>query len=141
MTASRARSHGLLQSGRSIEVQSGLQREVFFTSAKLQSKRSPMPTKQNKRRKKQSASVRGRKARTGKPAQVQSRKVHPSPLAEGLARCVNNAAMEQDLEIGQVVYLREIPNMQGHCVVLRNGKPPLVGYHLDRFELLGKDGD
>ena len=48
--------------------------------------------------------------------------------------------MEQDLEIGQVVYLREIPNMQGHCVVLRNGKPPLVGYHLDRFELLGKDG-
>jgi len=26
--------------------------------------------------------------------------------------------------------------MRGHCVVLRNKRTPLVGYHLDRFTLL-----
>ena len=59
--------------------------------------------------------------------------------AEGMARCTCNDGMEHDLQIGEVVYLREIPNMGGHCVILRNKKTPLVGYHLDRFELLDKD--
>jgi hypothetical protein len=48
--------------------------------------------------------------------------------------------MEKVLRCGEVVYVREIPNMRGHCVVLRNKKPPLVGYHLDRFKILGPDG-
>ena len=47
--------------------------------------------------------------------------------------------MEDDLQVGEVVYLREIPNMGGHCVILRNKKPPLIGYHVDRFELLNED--
>ena len=59
--------------------------------------------------------------------------------AEGMARCISNEGMADDLEVGETVYLREIPNMGGHCVVLRNGKMPLVGYHLDRFELLDED--
>jgi hypothetical protein len=59
--------------------------------------------------------------------------------AEGLARCMYNDGMEDDLQIGEVVYLREIPNMGGHCIVLRNKKVPLVGYHLDRFQLLSED--
>jgi hypothetical protein len=56
--------------------------------------------------------------------------------AEGMARCICNDGMEGDLKVGEVVYLREIPNMGGHCVILRNRKMPLVGYHLDRFQLL-----
>ena len=60
-------------------------------------------------------------------------------LAEGMARCVCNDAMADELEVGEAVYVREIPNMGGHCVILRNKKPPLVGYHLDRFELLEED--
>ena len=59
--------------------------------------------------------------------------------AEGMARCICNAGMEKELRIGEVVYLREIPNMGGHCVILRNMKLPLVGYHLDRFEILSED--
>lgn len=61
--------------------------------------------------------------------------------AEGMARCISNEGMENDLNVGEVVYIREIPNMGGHCVVLRNMKVPLVGYHLDRFELLKEDDD
>lgn len=56
--------------------------------------------------------------------------------AEGMAKCVNNEGMEHELELDEVVYVRQIPNMLGHCVVLRNNKPPLVGYHLDRFQVL-----
>ena len=56
-----------------------------------------------------------------------------------MARCMCNDGMEGDLQIGEVVYLREIPNMPGHCVLLRNKRAPLVGYHLDRFQLLSED--
>ena len=56
-----------------------------------------------------------------------------------MARCVSNDALENDLRVGEVVYLREIPNMSGHCVILRDKKLPLVGYHLDRFEMLSED--
>ncbi|MGO8752490.1 MAG: hypothetical protein ACLQNE_41655 [Thermoguttaceae bacterium] len=67
---------------------------------------------------------------------------HRPPFpAEGMARCICNDTMQGELEVGEVVYLREIPNMGGHCVILRNKKPPLVGYHLDRFELLDEDED
>lgn len=62
-----------------------------------------------------------------------------SVLVEGMARCVSNAGIEADLQIDEVVYLREIPNMRGHCIILRNNKPPLVGYHLDRFQMLRED--
>ena len=60
-------------------------------------------------------------------------------IVEGLAKCVSNQGMEKDLSIGDIVYVREISNMRGHCVVLRNKKSPLVGYHLDRFEVLKED--
>jgi hypothetical protein len=59
--------------------------------------------------------------------------------AEGMARCISDEGMRGDLKIGEVVYIREIPNMRGHCVILRNERMPLVGYHLDRFELLDED--
>ncbi len=57
-------------------------------------------------------------------------------LIEGMARCVSNDGMVKELRVGEVYYVREIPNMRGHCVVLRNKGTPLVGYHLDRFTLL-----
>jgi hypothetical protein len=57
-------------------------------------------------------------------------------LVEGMARCVFNAGMEKEIQLNDVVYVREISNMRGHCVILRNKKLPLIGYHLDRFELL-----
>lgn len=59
----------------------------------------------------------------------------PTP-AEGMARCLCADGLDADIAEGDVVYVREIPNMLGHCIVLKNGAPPLVGYHLDRFELL-----
>jgi hypothetical protein len=59
---------------------------------------------------------------------------YPGPV-EGMATCTNNECMEQVLEVGAVYYIREIPNMRGHCVILRDGQLPMVGYHLDRFEL------
>ncbi|HEY4003376.1 MAG TPA: hypothetical protein VGO93_31200 [Candidatus Xenobia bacterium] len=54
---------------------------------------------------------------------------------EGMAVCIDNEGIEHDMEIGDSVYVREIPNMRGHCVVLRDGQPPLVGWHLSRFRL------
>ena len=60
-------------------------------------------------------------------------------LVEGRARVLYNDGVKRDLKVGEIVYIREIPNMRGHCVVLRNRKAPLVGYHLDRFELLTDD--
>ena len=59
--------------------------------------------------------------------------------AEGMARCISNEGMADDLKVGEIVYIREIPNMGGHCVILRNNEMPLIGYHLDRFELLDED--
>lgn len=61
-------------------------------------------------------------------------------LVEGLARCVNNEALPM-LEIGEIVYVRELSNLRGHCIVLANNRLPIVGYHLDRFELLDDSGD
>ena len=59
----------------------------------------------------------------------------PSPV-EGMARCLCADGLSEDIAVGDVVYVREIPNMLGHCIVLKNGFMPMVGYHLDRFELL-----
>ncbi|MCC6123727.1 MAG: hypothetical protein IT426_02090 [Pirellulales bacterium] len=56
-------------------------------------------------------------------------------LIEGMAECICNEGMEKELKLGEGCYIKEIPNMQGHCVILRNKKTPLVGYHLDRFKL------
>jgi hypothetical protein len=67
---------------------------------------------------------------------IKSKKIKKNRLIEGMAKCLCNMQMEKDLKIDEVCYIREIPNMEGHCVVLRNKKPPLIGYHLDRFELL-----
>jgi hypothetical protein len=69
----------------------------------------------------------------------QKKSVKPRKPAEGLARCLCNKGMERDIRVDDVVYVREIPNMPGHCVVLRNKKPPMIGYHLDRFEILDED--
>jgi hypothetical protein len=59
--------------------------------------------------------------------------------SEGLAECLYNDGIENFVQVGEVVYVREIPNMQGHCVVVANGKPPIVGYHLDRFRILPQE--
>lgn len=55
---------------------------------------------------------------------------------EGLARCRNNALMEELLNEGQIVYLKELEAFPGHCIVFRNASTPLIGYDLDRFEML-----
>lgn len=60
----------------------------------------------------------------------------PPALVRGYARCVYNDAMEDYLTEGEHYLIREIPNMMGHVLVLRNGELPLVGIHLDRFELV-----
>jgi hypothetical protein len=74
-----------------------------------------------------------------KKRRLQKPKSKRRSLVEGMARCTFNDKMEDDLEVGGVYYVREIPNMRGHCVVLSNGKMPLIGYHLERFELLDED--
>lgn len=58
-------------------------------------------------------------------------------MVEGMAKCINNEGLA--IPEGCVAYIREIPNMPGHCIVLRDGEAPLVGYHLDRFQLLKED--
>ena len=60
-------------------------------------------------------------------------------LVEGLAKCLDSAGIEKKIKKGEVVYIKEISNMPGHCVVIKTGKLPIVGYHLDRFRLLSKD--
>jgi hypothetical protein len=57
-------------------------------------------------------------------------------LKEGLAEVVFNRMLEEELVLGERVWLREIKNMRGHCIVLRHNKLPLVGIHLDRFRML-----
>ncbi len=56
-----------------------------------------------------------------------------------MARCLTPDYT--NLALNELVYIREIPNMRGHCIVLRNGYPPAVGYHVDRFELVGDRGE
>lgn len=58
-----------------------------------------------------------------------------SPV-EGMARCLSADGLGDDIAEGDIVYVKEIPNMLGHCIVLKNGVQPLIGLHLDRFELL-----
>lgn len=55
--------------------------------------------------------------------------------AEGLAVCVDNEGMEHLLKLGETVYLRELPNMRGHCLILAEGRHPIFGYHLERFRM------
>lgn len=54
---------------------------------------------------------------------------------EGLARCVDNTGIEDKLTVGEVVFLREIPNQIDHCLVLKSGMHPLVSIDIHRFEL------
>jgi len=61
-------------------------------------------------------------------------------LLEGLAECIDCDGVGRLVKKGEVVYIREIPNMKGHCIILKNAKTPLVGYHIDRFRLL-KDSE
>lgn len=56
-------------------------------------------------------------------------------LAEGRARCRDNTGYEDVLEVGDEVYLREIPNAPGRCLVVGDRSDPLLGVPLDRFEL------
>ena len=64
----------------------------------------------------------------------------PSVLVRGYARCISSYAMEHCMIEGALYYIREIPNRMGHVLALRPGDMPLVGVHLDRFELV-PDGD
>ena len=64
----------------------------------------------------------------------------PPVLVRGYARCISAYAMEHCMTEGELYYIREIPNRMGHVLVLRPGDMPLVGVHLDRFELV-PDGD
>ena len=59
-----------------------------------------------------------------------------APLSRGLARCCSAEGMEHCLELGTLYYIREIPNMRGHVVALTSGSDPVVGVHLERFEML-----
>jgi hypothetical protein len=60
----------------------------------------------------------------------------PTALARGSARCVCAEGMEEVLTESEIYVIREIPNALGHVVVFRPAKSPLVGIHLERFELL-----
>jgi len=57
---------------------------------------------------------------------------------EGLAVCVDNEGLEHKLHVGQRVYVRELPNFQGHCLMLSEGGT-LIGIHLDRFRMADAD--
>lgn len=56
----------------------------------------------------------------------------PPPLQRGLLNCHFAEGLENSLVEGCKYYVREIPNMPGHVVVL-GAELPLVGIHLDRF--------
>lgn len=59
---------------------------------------------------------------------------------EGLATCCDNAGMEADIDKGDVFYVREIPNMSGHVLAIRQRDSRIwVGLHLERFELTNAD--
>ena len=60
----------------------------------------------------------------------------PAPLKRGLAHCTFVEGMEQCLTLGELYYIREIPNMKGHVLALCRGGIPVVGAHLERFEFL-----
>lgn len=58
---------------------------------------------------------------------------------EGLAMCTLPDGMEADLGFGEIVYVRELPNLEGHGVVYRHRRDPLAPVHLGRFRLLRTD--
>lgn len=60
----------------------------------------------------------------------------PAALARGAARCLMVDGLEELLNESETYVIREIPNMLGHGVVFRASGPPLVGIHLERFELI-----
>lgn len=62
----------------------------------------------------------------------------PPQLARGYARCFWADGMENVMVEDGLYYIREIPNMMGHVVALRDGGLPLVGVHLHRFEMVGE---
>ena len=59
----------------------------------------------------------------------------PAALVRGRARCVYADGLESLLTESESYIIREIPNMLGHVVVFRPSTSPLVGIHLERFEL------
>lgn len=61
-------------------------------------------------------------------------------LVMGMAKCISAEAIPE-LEEGKMYFIQEIPNMRGHAVVLGHLSKPLVGIHLDRFELYDGDND
>lgn len=80
----------------------------------------------------------GRGRTVAEASREESRRISTESLVEGMARCQSNEGMVRDLKVGDIVYVKEIPNMRGHCVVLRNKRVPLIGYHLDRFQVLAE---
>jgi hypothetical protein len=65
----------------------------------------------------------------------------PVALVRGPARCVCAEGMEELLTESEIYVIREIPNVLGHVVVFRPAKSPLVGIHLERFELVHCSGE
>ena len=47
--------------------------------------------------------------------------------------------IETSLMEGDRVYIKEISNMPGHCIVFQTGQPPLIGIHIERFRILSQD--
>lgn len=56
----------------------------------------------------------------------------------GMAKCIDAEGIPE-LEVGQFYFVQEIPNMLGHVVALRTGRPPVVGIDVERFELLKQE--
>jgi hypothetical protein len=60
------------------------------------------------------------------------------PMVEGVARCIEDyAGIDKD----EIVFIREIPNMRAHCIVLRQRKMPVLGLRLSQFRLLEEHED
>ena len=69
-------------------------------------------------------------------------------MIEGLAEVKEGWSMssfnpatgiEASLIEGDHVYIKEIPNMPGHCIVFQHGQNPLIGIHIERFRILSED--
>jgi len=56
-----------------------------------------------------------------------------SNMIEGMAEVVDPI---DGLKKGEYVYIKQIPGQGNTCVVIRNGFFPIVGLHIDRFNLL-----
>ena len=60
----------------------------------------------------------------------------PVEIVRGAAHCTYLEALEDRLNDRDTYHITEIPNMMGHVVIMTNNQPPMVGYHLERFDLL-----